>query len=108
MGERPFEAESEHVLSRQSRAALQLSRTGCDFSMRLCSLGFSNQKATAFCAVGLLCLSQGSGQELACSGNLLCITLCPGSFRTSSSLSALPQTFQGCEKEVGRGRNRGK
>lgn len=40
--------------SRQSWAAVHLSRTGCDFSMRFCSLGFSNQKATAFCDCGFI------------------------------------------------------
>lgn len=79
--------------------------------MRLCSLGFANQKATAFCAVGLLCLSQGSGKELACMWNLLCITLSPGSLALSELhylYLLCPRHFGVCEKEVGRGRDQGK
>lgn len=93
--------------SRQSWAAVQLSRTGCDFNMRFCSLGFSNQKATAFCTVCLLCLSQGSGKELACIRNLLCITLRPAPSARHHLYLLCPRHFRVCWKGSGEGKESG-
>lgn len=93
--------------SRQSWAAVQLSRTECDFNMRFCSLGFSNQKATAFCTVCLLCLSQGSGKELACIRNLLCITLRLAPSARHHLYLLCPRHFRVCWKGSGEGKESG-
>lgn len=51
----------------------------CDFSMKFCSLGFSNQKTTTFGDCQLtLSEPSGSGKELAFIQHLLCVTPCAG------------------------------
>lgn len=81
--------------SRQSWPAVHLSRTGCDFSMRFCSLGFSNQKATALCDCGLILSEPRKWEGAGMPSESAVHHTVFGSFCTSSFLSAVPQTLQG-------------